>query len=59
VRIVGLPHRDYQERDWWREKGGGLAFCYGVLNLGYVLLAGEGEPATATATADELESSVP
>jgi hypothetical protein len=59
VHLAALPHRDYQEHGWWREKGGGLAFGYGVLHLGYVVLAGEGESAGPLASADELESSMP
>jgi hypothetical protein len=55
VRLAGLPHREFDESNWWQVKGGGLAFGHGLLRLTYTWINGEGDPGPEPKGPDELE----
>mgnify|MGYP000864395168 FL=1 len=41
VRIVALPHRDYNETDWWQSRVGAREFMLAWLRRGYTAWMGE------------------
>jgi hypothetical protein len=43
VHVVGLSDRRYDETNWWRNHDGLAAWLDGIVGLGFVWLAGEGE----------------
>jgi hypothetical protein len=43
VHVVALPDRRYDETNWWRSKDGVAGWWEGLVTLGYVWLAGEGD----------------
>jgi hypothetical protein len=40
VRLAALPHREYDETNWWQSKLGALEFLYNSLTLAHVGLVG-------------------
>jgi hypothetical protein len=58
VRVVALPHRKYDETNWWHSKDGQRALMNGYLVLAYHLLHRGPEPECRECSPAELRQSV-
>jgi hypothetical protein len=59
VAFLSLPHRWYDESNWWQGKRGWLGLVEAYLRLGYVTLHGEDRHEWREWNADEYERALP